>query len=143
MTKWKFRGWAITMAVGLFAWLAPAQAWAACTSSDRAGTWQVYLMLMDDVDAGWTKCTVKVRSSGAVRSGTGCTVKMAGSGAQSASVQGGTINLSRACKVTGNIKAGGCKSTIKEGWLSRDKIMMSGVGTDCNGLVFQINGVKR
>ena len=144
MTTWNSRGWAIAMAVGLFGLLVPAEAYAACTNSDRAGTWQVYALWTDNLDSGWQKCTVKVTSSGSVRSGTPCTEKEAGTGATSSgTVQGGTIKLKSNCKITGNIKVSGCKNTLVEGWISRDATMMSGVGKDCQGFIFKFNGIKR
>ena len=142
MTKWNTRGWAIAMAIGLVGWLAPVEAMAACSGSDRAGTWKIYVMWTDNDFSGWTKCSIKVTSGGNVKSGS-CTEKEAGGGTESANVQGGNINLSSACKITGFIKAGGCRSNIKEAWMSRDKIMMSGIGTDCDGFIFQFNAVKR
>ena len=139
-----FRGWAIALAIGLLGWLAPVEAWAACTSSDRAGTWQIYSLFTDNVDSGWHKCKVRIAAGGGVRSGTRCVTKDAGTGATSSdTVQGGNINIQSSCKITGYIKISGCRITINEGWISRDKTMMSAVGTDCQGSIFQLNGVRR
>ncbi len=142
-TKWNIRGWAIAMAIGLFGWLAPVEAWAGCTGSDRAGTWQIYALWTDGFESGWSKCTIKVTSGGNVKSGTTCTDKEAGTGATSSgNVQGGTIKLKSNCKISGNIKVAGCRNTITEGWISKDATMMSGVGKDCEGFIFRFNGIK-
>ena len=143
MTTWNSRSWAAAMAIGLFGLLVPAQAYAACTGSDRAGTWKLYVMRSNNIDSGWVKCSIKVGSGGGVNSGS-CTRKDAATGVTGKSgVGGGTINIQSSCKITGNIKSGGCKITISEAWMTKDKIMMSGVGKDCEGFVFQFNAVKR
>ena len=130
--------------LGVICLLAPLQAEAACTGSDRAGTWQIYALGTDNVDSDWFKCKIRVGSSGSVKSGTTCVSMDAGSGStETVTVQGGTINIKSSCKVTGNFKVSGCKITITEAWISKDASMMSGVGKDCEGFIFLFNGIKR
>lgn len=132
------------MAIGLFGLLAPVQADAACTSTELAGTWKTYAYLTDNVDSGWSRCTIKVGSGGNVKTTTSCKEKEAGTGATRVrDVTGGSISVQSNCKISGDFSLDGCKNTISEGWISTDATVVSGVGRDCSGFIFLFNGIKR
>ncbi len=71
--------------------LAPGAAWAACAASDIAGTYQLFGWSHATNNVLWTKCTLKVGSSGAVQSGTSCKQRDVVGNKRWGKVQGGGL----------------------------------------------------
>ena len=88
---------------------APAWAQQACTQSDIAGTWELYLGLgedddddddiLDDDSDGWSACRITVEPEGGVRGP--CTT----AGGSSFRIVGGRLNLRDNCLVAGRFVA--------------------------------------
>ena len=99
------------LAVVLAAFPVAAPAWAqqACTQTDIAGVWELYLGLGDDDDDdddildddsdGWSACRITVQAEGAV---SGPCVTAGGS---SFRIVGGQLNLRQNCLVAGRFVA--------------------------------------
>lgn len=126
------------------------QALAACTQSDLAGRYQVYVSRSGLDGGGWTYCTAKVDSSGAIASDTKC-ISRDESGAESKeAVKGGSLTAAGSCRVSGKIKATGCGNVFTNNWLtfsnaflSKSKDTIAGVGQDCEGKALLFTAVRR
>ena len=142
MTTWNSRGWTFAIAIGLFGLLAPVEAYGACTNSDRAGTWQIYWLRPDQVDPGWTKCTVRVRPNGG--GGNSC-LGGATEGTVSFQTTGGNLSVRSNCAVKGIVQIAGCDFKLQGATMSKDGQKIAGVGSDCSGagaFVFNFLAVK-
>lgn len=124
--------------------LLPANAWAACQSSDVRGSYTLYAMTQGVSGSFWTWCVVKIQADGAVISGSRCTQKNSlGSNAEVV-IDGGTLRLGDSCKVTGSIGFSGFKSVVTHAWMNRDKSIIEGVGTNAHDAsIFRFSAVRR
>ena len=99
----------LAVVLATFSLAGPAWAQQACTQSDIAGTWELYLGLgedddddddiLDDDSDGWSACRITVQQEGRV-SGP-CTT----AGGSSFRIVGGQLNLRNNCLVAGRFVA--------------------------------------
>jgi hypothetical protein len=110
-------------------------AMSACTQGELAGSWQVYSFNSESV---WATCRISVNSTGVIATTT-CTSQTG----QSASFTNGKITLTSApnCTFKGSFRLGGQLNTVKHSTMSRDKILVQGVGTYSGGS-FNFNMTK-
>jgi hypothetical protein len=108
---------------------------AACTQADAAGTWQAYSY---SNGSSWVACKVTVGSNGAIANST-CT----NAGGTSGAFTNGKLTLvsGPSCLYRGSFKIGGQLNTIKSATMSRDKLIINGVGTMIDG-IFVFNATR-
>ena len=114
----------------------------AFSTADLAGRWQ-YHTFWDDPsfnNAGMERGTVIVNSSGAITGGT----VFFDTDPFPDSVSGGTLTIDGAGVFSGNIQysGGAFVETITHGKMSRSKTVVSFVGSDSDGFVFQGTALK-
>lgn len=92
--------------MGMAALLSAAGAQAACTQADLTGTWHAF-GISGDVNTGYfeqtSRCKFRVNSAGTIlASASACIVRDYG-GNTAADVTGGSLRVSAACAITGNV----------------------------------------
>src|SRR5919108_2593177 len=99
---------------------------AACVQGDLTGVWRIYGSGVSSQGYyGWIRCKVIVENTGAFNTGSSWCKDDLGT---TASVQGGFLSVSSACRVSGQINLNGGFTTITEAWLNRSKDVIAGVG---------------
>src|SRR5512147_1395800 len=109
----------LTLALGLALSIVipTACCWSDCSQSDAGGTWRFYAVGADS-SSFYIYGSIQVQSNGAIVSGT--TFK--NSTGNSFTVQGGQVNVSSTCIITGHIHlSGGITVNVNHGSLGRDK----------------------
>ena len=107
----------------------------AFTTADLAGRWQFYSFWDDPLtnNAGMERGTIIVNSSGTITGG-----NVVASDGFSTAVSGGMLAINSTGVFSGNIQfPGGFAETISNGKMSGSKTVVSFVGTDSDGFVFQ------
>ncbi len=103
----------------------PAQAWAACSTSDLGGTWQVYLFLNTDFAGSETvRCVFKLTNKGAVKDAGNCVFD----DGTKKSVDGGSIKISKTCTVKGSVNLTDDLLALGHAKMAKDKNHFSGIG---------------
>ena len=114
----------------------------AFSTADLAGRWQYHTFWDDPLfnNAGMERGTVIVNSSGAITGGT----VFFDADPFPDSVSGGTLTIDGAGVVSGNIQysGGAFVETISHGKMSGSKTVVSFVGSDSDGFVFQGTALK-
>lgn len=132
------RTWIVGLVL-LAAWAGSGQtAEAACTASDAKGRWNVFSIWTDQAAAGWTACRLKADGSGTVTGGQ-CDFSTGGS----ASISSGRLRVATNCAVTGSIGFDGERSVVDQAQMTRDKLVIEGVGHDTTGAIFRFSAVRR
>lgn len=141
MMKKRF-AWALVALFGLTA----NPVLAACTAGDLAGTYQLYATWMEPGGgAGWITCRLRVRTSGSVDAAS-CVEREIGEGRFGSRLNGGNLDVTTACKVTGRLRftEGGENFTIvvENAWLSRNDQVLAGVGRESVAIV-QFTAIRK
>lgn len=108
----------------------PASAWGACRDRDLAGTYDLRADSTSDRGIVTTTCEIGVTRNGTVRAGADCRHKTQDGVETEAKVDGGEIDISRRCRVTGQIVIDGYPSVITRARMTRDKERVTGAGTN-------------
>ena len=104
----------------------PAQAWAACSTSDLGGTWQVYVLLTTDFAGSETvRCVFKLKKDGTVRDAGSCSFD----DGSKKSVDGGSIKISKTCTMKGSVNITDDLLAVGHAKMAKDKNHFSGIGT--------------
>jgi len=110
--------------------------WSACSQSDIGGTWRFYAASGD----GYVYGSLQVQSNGVIVSGTAFKY----SDGSSRTVQGGQLNLSSVCIVTGHIHlSGGITVNITHGALESDKRCFGAAWKDSIGSAGIATGMRK
>ncbi len=107
---------------------------AACVQGDLAGTWQVYSHGWDNAAGGflwWNRCKVTFNASGTMTAGT-CVASKNGEGGP-ISNGSGTLTVANACTFTAQFTVGGLLNRVVHSTMSKDKEVVTGVGTFSGG----------
>lgn len=123
--------------------LTSAQAIAACTQGNLAGTWTAYSVSVNSGALAWTTCTLVINAAGGFSTNTSACLTSSG---VSANAQG-TLKLFKAatCAFNGSIKfpAYGTTDYIRAVTVSLDHMTASGIGGGGSyGGVFVFNMVR-
>jgi hypothetical protein len=108
----------------------PASASAACRSRDLEGTFDLTAESTGVYGTITTTCEIAVGRDGTVQGGAVCQQKDQGGTQVEAHLDGGAVNVSRRCRVTGQVTIDGYATSITEARLSRDRNTVSGKGTN-------------
>ena len=108
----------------------PASAWGACRDRDLAGTYDLRADSNRDQGIVTTTCEIGVTSNGTVQAGADCRLKTQDGAEIEAKVDGGDIDISRRCRVTGQIVIDGYPSVITRARMTSDKERVTGAGTN-------------
>ena len=117
------------IAVFVSALMAASPAWAACSKKDLAGNYQTFSDWVDAGVVGWTRCIITVKNNGDIQNGTTCV----DSDGFTATVTGGSLAISSACRVTGLITSSDGNSVIDHARFTLDRSLLIGVGHDVGG----------
>ena len=115
---------------------------ATCVQGDLTGVWRVYGSGVSSQGYySWTRCKVVVENTGAFNTGSSWCKDVLGA---TAGVQGGSLSVSSACRVSGQINLNGfILTTITEAWLNRSKDVIAGVGTSSSNDIGTITAIKK
>ena len=132
--------------------LSPILAYAGCSQSDLAGTWDTYSMSVDSsglLSPQTDYCKVRINSSGSiVASKSSCKVR-SWPGLLNGNIAGGSIKVNSSCKLKGSVTIIGTdvQAIIKleYGTAAKDKRTFSLVGYDTINPTYitHLTGVKR
>ncbi len=120
-----------------------SSAWALCSQADLTGNWRIYVSGSDNFGSFWTRCTIRIGSTGNVVVGSG-SLCLTDEGEQFG-LTGGTLTLrsASACWVSGTVNTPNGTNRVRDAGLDRGKTVISGVGIDPVGERFSFTGVKR
>jgi hypothetical protein len=114
---------------------------AACVQGDLTGVWRIYGSGVSSQGYySWTRCKVVVGNTGAFNTGSSWCKDVLGT---TASVQGGFLSVSSACRVSGQINLNGFITAITEAWLNRSKDVIAGVGISSFNDIGTITAIKK
>jgi hypothetical protein len=116
---------------------------AACVQGDLTGVWRIYGRETFSSQGYYTAthCKVVVEDTGAFNTGSSwCKEIKEGT---TVSVQGGSLSVSGACRVSGQIDLDGFITTITEARLNRSKDVIAGVGTSASREMGTITAIKK
>lgn len=134
--------WSKILLAVMFAIIPTTSSWAACTLTDLAGTWNVYLAGWDHAGgsgAWWGYGPITVTATGAVK--TGSILKM--SDPATITVTGGTLRVTSTCTITGTVKSNTGNLTIKNAAMDRGKTTVAGVFQSAGAQDGMLNMIKR
>ena len=118
----------------------PQFALAACAKGDLAGKYELYVFASTDEGAAtWTRCAMKVKSSGALKPGTACSNDRGGEG----EITGGTLKIRKNCAVSGKIEIDSDEAVLDHGIMNSEQNAFSALGHTDNDLIFQITATQR
>jgi hypothetical protein len=128
--------------VAVLTWTVASEA-ASCLASDvRGHTWYTYVKWT----GGWTRCTIRVTSTGAIAAATGACRLYDEDTATFTTldlVSGGSITVNTTtCLVTGVIKTSLGTHTIVEGRVDPGKTLIVGAGRDGNADAWTFSAVR-
>jgi hypothetical protein len=131
-SKYKFFS---TLLIGGLAVGLSQTAYAACTQADAAGSWQTYSI---NSEAVWVSCKINVSTTGTIAN-TNCFSSFGSSGLFSS----GKLKLTSAsaCTYVGSFKLNGATNTVRSATMTKDKLIVNGVGTYAGGS-FNFNMTK-
>ena len=119
-------------AAALCSILINSSAIAACVQGDLTGVWRVYGSGVSSQGYySWTRCKVTVENNGAFNTSRSWCKEYLGT---TTSVQGGSLSVSSACRVSGQININGFITTLVEAQLNRSKDVISGVAESSNAI---------
>ena len=110
----------------------PATAWGACRDRDLEGTFDLRAESTGDYGTVTTVCEIAVGRNGTVSGGAACQLETNDGTEAEAKVDGGEIDVSRSCRVTGRILIDGYPSVITHARMSVDKNRVTGSGTNAH-----------
>lgn len=114
---------------------------AACVQGDLTGVWRIYGSGVSSQGYySWTRCKVVVENTGAFNTGSSWCKDVSGT---TAPVQGGSLSVSSACRVSGQINLNGGFTALTEAWLNRSKDVIAGVGTSSFNDIGTITAIKK
>ena len=125
-TKMQKKTWTKIVLTAMLALTPATSSWAACSTADLAGNWNVYMAAWDHAGTGgnwWGYVPLTVKATGAVQSGSTLSLSDPGTTA----ITGGTLRISSKCTVTGTISSKNGTLTIKNAAMDSGKTAISGV----------------
>jgi hypothetical protein len=145
----RFLNWGNVMKIALYVAalcsmiLFNSPALAACVQGDLTGVWRIYgkeSFSSQGINPTSTHCKVVVEDTGAINTGSSWCKELRDS--TTASVQG-SLSVSGACRVSGQIDLDGFITTINGAWLNRSKDVIAGVGTSASNEMGTITAIKK
>ena len=104
--------------------LAPVSAEARCNKANIKGNYQIHISIRQNKTDFWASCGIRVARNGNVRSSGSCSFN----DGSSEPINGGSLSVNRACRVSGTITIGTEDHDIANATMSRNKLHFSGVG---------------
>lgn len=113
---------------------------AACAKDQLAGKYELHIFASTDKgNATWTRCAMKIRASGALKTGTVCSNDRGGEG----TITGGKLKLRKNCAVSGTIEIDSADAALDHGIMNQENNAFSALGHSNNELILQITATRR